>query len=51
MAGGAGSAQAGGPPAAIRSDPAVIEAYLGQGSAARRAAAEAHGSAREATHA
>ena len=32
-----------GPPAAIRSDPAVIEAYLGQGSAARRAAAEAQG--------
>ncbi|RVU14967.1 ABC transporter ATP-binding protein [Methylobacterium oryzihabitans] len=32
---------AAGPPAAIRSDPAVIEAYLGQGSAARRAAAEA----------
>ena len=30
-----------GPPAGIRSDPAVIEAYLGQGSAARRAAAEA----------
>jgi branched-chain amino acid transport system ATP-binding protein len=27
-----------GPPAAIRSDPAVIEAYLGQGSAARAAA-------------
>ncbi|WP_336489449.1 ABC transporter ATP-binding protein [Methylobacterium nigriterrae] len=27
-----------GPPAAIRSDPAVIEAYLGQGSAAREAA-------------
>lgn len=38
---------ASGPPAAIRSDPAVIEAYLGQGSAARRAAAEA----REAAHA
>jgi branched-chain amino acid transport system ATP-binding protein len=30
-----------GPPEAIRTDPAVIEAYLGQGSAARRAAAEA----------
>ena len=27
-----------GPPAAIRTDPAVIEAYLGQGSAARQAA-------------
>jgi branched-chain amino acid transport system ATP-binding protein len=27
-----------GPPAVIRSDPAVIEAYLGQGSAARAAA-------------
>jgi branched-chain amino acid transport system ATP-binding protein len=36
-----------GPPERIRSDPAVIEAYLGQGSAARRAAAEA----REAAHA
>ncbi|WP_018263878.1 ABC transporter ATP-binding protein [Methylobacterium sp. WSM2598] len=36
-----------GPPEAIRADPAVIEAYLGQGSAARRAAAEA----REAAHA
>ncbi|WP_375456849.1 ABC transporter ATP-binding protein [uncultured Methylobacterium sp.] len=30
-----------GPPAAIRSDPAVIEAYLGQGSAAREAARRA----------
>jgi branched-chain amino acid transport system ATP-binding protein len=45
-----------GPPAAIRSDPAVIEAYLGQGSAARRAAAEAQGceaqgSVSEAAHA
>lgn len=30
-----------GPPAAIRTDPAVIEAYLGQGSAARQAAAKA----------
>ena len=27
-----------GPPGAIRSDPAVIEAYLGKGSAAREAA-------------
>ena len=36
-----------GPPAAIRADPAVIEAYLGQGSAARHAAA----GAREAEHA
>jgi branched-chain amino acid transport system ATP-binding protein len=42
-----------GPPAVIRSDPAVIEAYLGQGSAARRAIAEAQQSAdtREAAHA
>ncbi|MCJ2043585.1 ABC transporter ATP-binding protein [Methylobacterium sp. J-078] len=42
-----------GPPEAIRSDPAVIEAYLGQGSAARRAIAEAQQSAetREAAHA
>ncbi|GJE02729.1 ABC transporter ATP-binding protein [Methylobacterium isbiliense] len=39
-----------GPPEAIRSDPAVIEAYLGQGSAARRAAAEAQAT-REAAHA
>jgi branched-chain amino acid transport system ATP-binding protein len=36
-----------GPPDRIRSDPAVIEAYLGQGSAARQAAA----SAQEAAHA
>ncbi|GJD50788.1 Lipopolysaccharide export system ATP-binding protein LptB [Methylobacterium crusticola] len=36
-----------GRPEAIRSDPAVIEAYLGQGSAARRAAA----GAREVAHA
>ena len=36
-----------GPPDRIRGDPAVIEAYLGQGNAARRAAAEA----REAAHA
>ncbi|MDP4005977.1 ABC transporter ATP-binding protein [Methylobacterium sp. NEAU K] len=36
-----------GPPDRIRSDPTVIEAYLGQGSAARQAAA----SAREAVHA
>ena len=37
-----------GPPDRIRSDPAVIEAYLGQGSAARQAAAAA---AQEAVHA
>lgn len=37
-----------GPPAAIRADPAVIEAYLGQGHAARRAAEAA---AREAADA
>ena len=36
-----------GPPEGIRRDPAVLEAYLGQGSAARRAAAEA----REVVHA
>jgi branched-chain amino acid transport system ATP-binding protein len=36
-----------GPPDRIRTDPAVIEAYLGQGSAARQAAA----SAQEAAHA
>lgn len=36
-----------GPPEAIRSDPAVIEAYLGQGSAARQAAT----AARETAHA
>ncbi|GJD81959.1 ABC transporter ATP-binding protein [Methylobacterium gregans] len=42
---------AAGPPEAIRSDPAVIEAYLGQGSAARRAAAEAQGSVSEVVHA
>jgi branched-chain amino acid transport system ATP-binding protein len=36
-----------GPPERIRSDPAVIEAYLGQGSAARRAAAQVQ----EAAHA
>ncbi|WP_457105340.1 ABC transporter ATP-binding protein [Methylobacterium sp. P5_C11] len=42
-----------GPPERIRSDPAVIEAYLGQGSAARRAAAEAQDAqvTREAAHA
>ena len=42
-----------GPPERIRSDPAVIEAYLGQGSAARRAVAEAdvQEAAREAAHA
>lgn len=42
-----------GPPQAIRNDPAVIEAYLGQCSAARRAIAEAQQSAdtREAAHA
>ena len=37
-----------GPPDRIRSDPAVIESYLGQGSAARRAAAEAKEATREA---
>ena len=41
-----------GPPERIRSDSAVIEAYLGQGSAARRAAAQARETARgEAAHA
>ncbi len=40
-----------GPPDRIRNDPAVIEAYLGQGSSARQAAQSAHGSAREPVHA
>ncbi len=40
-----------GPPDAIRRDPAVIEAYLGQGSAARQATREAEREARRATHA
>ena len=40
-----------GPPEKIRSDPAVIEAYLGQGSAARQAARDAAAAARAAVHA